>query len=67
MLVNTSLNEQAILGYKLNDGLLLYKERLYVGSNTGLKQKLLELYHATALGGHSGINATRDISFGQGC
>lgn len=44
--------------YKLESGLLKYKGRIYVGETTEIRMLLLEAYHASYFGGHSGIRAT---------
>jgi len=39
--------------FSLQNGLLLYKGRIYLGSNCGLKPKVMSLVHDSPLGGHS--------------
>jgi hypothetical protein len=50
-----SPNEQ---GYSLENGLIKYKGRLVIGENLALQTKLLATLHNSAIGGHSGIQAT---------
>jgi hypothetical protein len=50
-----SPNEQ---GYILVDGLIRYKGKFWVGSNTAVQTKIIQVMHGSALGGHSGIQAT---------
>uniref|UniRef100_A0A2N9H0U4 Integrase catalytic domain-containing protein n=1 Tax=Fagus sylvatica TaxID=28930 RepID=A0A2N9H0U4_FAGSY len=40
--------------YTLNQGLLLYKDRFYIGKESGMKIKVLALIHDSPLRGHSG-------------
>jgi transposase InsO family protein len=40
--------------YTLNQGLLLYKDRFYIGKESGMKIKVLSLIHDSPLRGHSG-------------
>lgn len=40
------------------EGILRYKSRLYIGSNTAVKNRILASIHSSAVGGHSGIQAT---------
>ena len=40
--------------YTWNSGLLKYSGKLYVGSSKGLRDKLIQALHGSALGGHSG-------------
>lgn len=45
-------------GYSLPDGLIRYKKKIWVGSNTALQTKIIHAFHASAIGGHSGSKAT---------
>ena len=54
--VLTKSDSQAEYTYK--QGVLKFKGRIYIGKTGELRQKLLELMHASALGGHSGMNYT---------
>lgn len=44
--------------YSIRNGVLLYKDRKYVGNCTALRANLLQLYHDSAIGGHSGVEPT---------
>jgi hypothetical protein len=44
--------------YKLLDGLIYFKGKLFLTTNSPMKQLLLEEFHATPIGGHSGIHRT---------
>ncbi|KAF3650371.1 putative protein-like [Capsicum annuum] len=44
--------------YKLTSGVLRYKGKVYIGKTTTLRQQLLHIMHASALGGHSGQQGT---------
>jgi hypothetical protein len=44
--------------YTLQDGLIRYKQRIWVGSHPALQYKLLASLHASAIGGHSGYEVT---------
>jgi hypothetical protein len=50
-----SLNEQ---GYSLTDGVIRFKGKIWIGKNSALQSKLIAAFHASALGGPSGIQAT---------
>ena len=39
-------------------GLLRYKRKIWVGSNSVMQHKILQSLHSGAIGGHSGIQAT---------
>ena len=45
-------------GYALEHGLIKYKGRLVIGENLALQTKLVASLHDSAVGGHSGIQAT---------
>lgn len=51
----SSPNEE---GYSLEDGLIKYKGCIWVGRNVGLQTKIIDALHSSAIGGHSGIQAT---------
>jgi hypothetical protein len=42
-------------GYSLYDGVIRYKNKIWLGDSTALHTKLISTFHASALGGHSGI------------
>ena len=44
--------------FSTHQGLLKYKNKIYVGASTDFRQQLLQTFHSSALGGHSGIKAT---------
>lgn len=44
--------------YSYKQGVLKYKGRIYIGDKGELRGKLIDLMHASSLGGHSGMNYT---------
>lgn len=44
--------------FSLKDGLIWFKQRIWVGNNSELQQQLIRAFHSSPLGGHSGIPAT---------
>jgi hypothetical protein len=42
----------------LTNGLIKHDDKIWVGANTGLQTKLIEAFHSTPIGGHSGVQAT---------
>ena len=44
--------------FTLHQGLLRYKGRIWIGSDLTLQHKILEAFHCSAVGGHSGFPAT---------
>lgn len=51
----TSPNAQ---GFALQDGLIRHHGRVWVGANSGLHTRIISALHSSALGGHSGAQAT---------
>lgn len=50
-----SQNEQ---GYSLHKGLIRYGSSIWIGENSALHTKIITALHASAVGGHSGVQAT---------
>jgi len=50
-----SPNEQ---GFSLTDGLIRYKDHVWIGHNSALRTKVIAALHSSPIGGHSGIQAT---------
>jgi transposase InsO family protein len=44
--------------YRLKDGVIFYKDRIWLGSNSDLRQKVMSALHNSPVGGHSGAPAT---------
>lgn len=44
--------------YQLRNGIIFYKDRIWLGPNRALQQQLLEALHNSPVGGHSGAPAT---------
>jgi hypothetical protein len=45
-------------GYLLQDGLIRYQGKFWVGGNSGLQTKIIQAFHSAPVGGHSGMLAT---------
>ena len=52
--VQTSVDDS----YSLRDGLIHYKGRLWIPEGAELTLKLLDVFHTSPIGGHSGIPVT---------
>jgi len=44
--------------HSLKDGLIRYKQRIWVGNQPPLQHKIISSLHASAIGGHSGYEVT---------
>lgn len=53
-----SINVTTASPFQLKQSLLYYKDRIFMGNATDLREKFIFLYHSLALGGHSGVNST---------
>lgn len=58
LLVELSLSSQNDKGFQLVNGIIKYKGRVWVGSNSLAQQHILEALHNSGIGGHSGFHAT---------
>jgi hypothetical protein len=53
MLTKLSIDPTAVPNFTLVDGILKFKNRIWVGADVYLQNKLLAACHSSALGGHS--------------
>ena len=58
LLQDLSLDHASHPNYTLKSGILRYKNKIYIGNATDLKQKLFQAFHASSFGGHSGQRVT---------
>lgn len=58
LLTQLSLQSPNETGYSLHDGIIKYKDRIWLGNHQQAKQAILLALHASGVGGHSGITAT---------
>ena len=58
LLLQLSVTDSNEHGYSLKKGIIRYHGRIWVGSNTGLQTKLIQAFHTSPIGGHSGIQST---------
>jgi hypothetical protein len=58
IIAKLSIDPAAVLNFAFANGLLRYKNRIWVGKNPQLQLKLLHAYHSSAVGGHSGAPVT---------
>ena len=58
LLEKLTINATSVPDYTIHSGILRYKGRIGIGNSTNLRTTLLQSLHASAVGGHSGIQAT---------
>jgi hypothetical protein len=46
------------MGFSLEKGLIKYHGKVWIAHNSALQTMLINAFHASAIGGHSGIKAT---------
>jgi hypothetical protein len=52
------IKPDSVTNFTLTNGHIRYKGRLYIGSKTNLRRNLIQSFHCSALGGHSGDRVT---------
>jgi hypothetical protein len=45
-------------GFSLLDGIIRFKGKIWVDANTAIQTKIIQAFHSSRIGGHSGIQAT---------
>ena len=58
LLTELSITTENDKGFQLQNGVIKYKGRVWVGHNTLAQQHILQALHDSGIGGHSGFNAT---------
>ncbi|WVZ63441.1 hypothetical protein U9M48_013075, partial [Paspalum notatum var. saurae] len=58
MLTQLALANPNEAGYSLDQGLIKYKDKIWLGNNSAIQTKVISAFHSTPIGGHSGINTT---------
>lgn len=52
------INNAALPQFTLKNGILYFQDRIWIGQNSSVQQKILANLHTAAIGGHSGIQVT---------
>lgn len=58
LITKLSVDSKAIQNFSLKDGILRYKDKVDIGITRQLRQDLIQNFHSSAFGGHSGERAT---------
>lgn len=58
LIAKLTISPQAVPHFTFHDGVLRYKNRIWLGNNKSLQLKVLAALHCSPLGGHSGIPVT---------
>jgi hypothetical protein len=57
-MANLAIDQSAVPHFSWKDGIVGYKNRIWVGNAPALQTKILEAVHSAAVGGHSGVPVT---------
>lgn len=52
------IDPEAVPYFTYRDGLLRYKQRVWIADHPALHQRIIQALHESAVGGHSGIPVT---------
>lgn len=58
LVAKLAIDPHAVPEFTLQQGLLRYKNRIWIGNNPQLQSKLLMAFHSSPVGGHSGVPVT---------
>ena len=58
LLQDLILSDGSVKDYTLHNGVIRFKNRIWVGHNELAQQHILQAMHSSGLGGHSGIHVT---------
>jgi hypothetical protein len=58
LLTKLSVDPTTLSQYSLKSGVLRYRNRIWVGADKNLQQRLIAEFHSSAWGGHSGVPVT---------
>ncbi|WVZ83842.1 hypothetical protein U9M48_030940 [Paspalum notatum var. saurae] len=58
LMAKLSVDPTAVPHFTFKDGLLRYKQRIWLGADSTLQNKILSAFHQSAIGGHSGVPVT---------
>lgn len=61
MITKLVVDENTVANYSWNDGLVCYKNRIWVEFLPELQHQLIEVFHTTSIGGHSGIQSPMPV------
>ena len=58
LLTQLAIQSPDMAGYSLDNGIIRYKNKLWIAQNSALQTKIIAAFHSSAIGGHSGTKAT---------
>ena len=58
LLTQLAIQSPDMAGYSLDNGIIRYKNKLWIAQNSALQTKIIAAFHSSAIGGHSSTKAT---------
>jgi hypothetical protein len=58
LLIELAVTPTAVPSFTLVNGIIRFKQRVWIGDDTTLHHQILEALHTSAIGGHSGFLVT---------
>ena len=58
LLTQLAIHSPDMAGYSLDNGVIRYKNKLWIAQNSALQTKVIAAFHSSAIGSHSGTKAT---------
>ena len=58
LLTQLAIQSPDMAGYSLDNGIIRYKNKLWIAQNSALQTKIIAAFHSSAIGGHSGTKTT---------
>lgn len=58
LMLKLAVDSQVVPHFSFKDGILRYKNRVWIGQNPALQSQIISAFHASAVGGHSGVPVT---------
>jgi hypothetical protein len=58
LLTKLSMDPSSVPHYTLQDGLLRFKGKVWVGADSQVHHQIISALHYSAIGGHSGVHVT---------
>ena len=58
LLTQLAIHSPDMAGYSLDNGIIRYKNKLWIAQNSALQTNIIAAFHSSAIGGHSSTKAT---------
>ena len=58
LLTQLAIQSPDMAGYSLDNGIIRYKNKLWIAQNSALQTKIIAAFHSSTIGGLSGTKAT---------